>query len=97
MGKHRVKNDPSPPKNDPSPPHRSDPSNEEYITVPKKVTFDSLVEFFPPQTQISPASRRLTPKLDVAHEFEIKYFSVLKCRVDFFSERDAARGSSKQD
>jgi folate-dependent tRNA-U54 methylase TrmFO/GidA len=54
MGKHRVKNDPSPPKNDPSPPHRSDPSNEEYITVPKKVTFDSLVEFFPPQTQISP-------------------------------------------
>ena len=54
MGKHHVKNDPSPPKNDPSPPHRSDPSNEEYITVPKKVTFDSLVEFFPPQTQISP-------------------------------------------
>ena len=47
MGKHRVKNDPSPPKNDPSPPHRSDPSNEEYITVPKKVTFDSLVEFSP--------------------------------------------------
>ena len=54
MEKHHVKNDPSPPKNDPSPPHRSDPSNEEYITVPKKVTFDSLVEFFPPQTQISP-------------------------------------------
>jgi hypothetical protein len=59
MGKHRVKNDPSPPKNDPSPPHRSDPSNEEYITVPKKVTFDSLVEFFPPQTQISPARRQI--------------------------------------
>ena len=47
MGKHHVKNGPPPPKNGPPPPPRSDPSNEEYITVPKKVTFDSLVEFSP--------------------------------------------------
>ena len=47
MGKHRVKNDPTHPKNDPSHKPRSDPSNDEYITVLKKVTFDSLVEFSP--------------------------------------------------
>ena len=59
MGKHHVKNDPTHPKNDPSHKPRSDPSNDEYITVLKKVTFDSLVEFFPPQTQISPSSREV--------------------------------------
>ena len=47
MGKHHVKNGPPPPKNGPPPPPRSDPSNDEYITVLKKVTFDSLVEFSP--------------------------------------------------
>ena len=47
MGKHHVKNGPPPPKNGPPPPPRSDPSNDEYITVLKKVTFDSLLEFSP--------------------------------------------------
>ena len=32
----------------------SDPSNSEYITVLKKVTFDSLVDVYPPATEILP-------------------------------------------
>ena len=47
MEKHHVKNGPPHPKNGPPHKPRSDPSNDEYITVVKKVTFDSLVEFSP--------------------------------------------------
>ena len=54
MEKHHVKKLHTPPQKLHTPPKRSDPSNDKYITVPNKVTFDSLVEFFPPQTQISP-------------------------------------------
>ena len=47
MEKHRVKNGTPHTKN--GTPHKppSDPSNDEYITVVKEVTFDSLVEFSP--------------------------------------------------
>ena len=47
MEKHRVKNGTPHTKN--GTPHKppSDPSNDEYIIVVKKVTFDSLVEFSP--------------------------------------------------
>ena len=47
MEKHHVKNGPPHPKNGPPHKPRSDPSNDEYITVLKKVTFDSMVEFSP--------------------------------------------------
>ena len=47
MGKHRVKNGHTHPKNGHSHKPRSDPSNDEYITVLQKVSLDSLVEFSP--------------------------------------------------
>ena len=47
MEKHHVKNGPPHPKNGPPHKPRSDPSNDKYITVPNKVTLDSLVEFSP--------------------------------------------------
>ena len=48
MEKHHLKKWSTPPKKWSTPPERSDPANNEYITVPKKVALDSLVEF-PPQ------------------------------------------------
>ena len=47
MEKHHVKNLRPPPQKIKTPPPWSDPSNHKYITVPNKVTFDSLVEFSP--------------------------------------------------
>ena len=57
MEKHRVKNGTPPPKNGTPPPPRSDPSNYVYITVRKKVTMDSVVDVYPPATEILPLYR----------------------------------------
>ena len=57
MEKHHVKSLPPRPKNLPPPPPRSDPSNYVYITVRKKVTMDSVVDVYPPATEILPVYR----------------------------------------
>ena len=64
MGKHHVKNGPARPKNGPPPKPRSDssdPSNDEYITLLKKVTFDSLVEFSPHELNSCPLVTFVSP------------------------------------
>ena len=54
MEKDHVKSWNTHPKKWNTHPPRLDPSNDEYITVQKKVALDSLVEFSPPGTQIPP-------------------------------------------
>ena len=57
MEKHHVKKWIPPPKKWIPPPTGSDPSNYMYITVLKKVTMDSVVDVYPPATEILPLWR----------------------------------------
>ena len=62
MEKHQVKSWPPRPKSWPPPQPGSDPPNDTYITLLEKVTFDSLVDVYPPQLKFCPyLSRKPKP------------------------------------